>query len=266
MTWIVGTPTLFGHAILVSDICVTFRNDFGKTDYVDCLQKIYPVGKSQMMGFSGSVSLGFKMVHQFAYESSKLSNSDDWIVEIIANTWLPRVMRRIYNNSTEIEKELGCSIILASAHPQKNLGDVPWPETYCHIFDGPDFEPKLCRPGEIKSIGSGSNVDEYKSAIKAVIEDRSFNQMMVAGASMQGLLLAKSINKVVDENPKKGISKHYQIGIVERRNFSISNNDYKLYPKDGPPMEVKLPKLARNYNEFQEYCKEREKLTETSSC
>ena len=122
MTWIVGTPTLFGRAILVSDIRVTFSKLDGTSGFADCLQKIYPIGKSQLGGFSGSVNIGFKIIAQLALDSSKLSRDEDWIVDIIANTWFPRIARRIFNNSIDAEKQLGCSIILASAHPSKNLG------------------------------------------------------------------------------------------------------------------------------------------------
>lgn len=266
MTWIVGAPTLFGHAILISDICVTFRDDAGTSDSIDCLQKIYPVGKSQLAGFSGSVSLGFKMIHQLIYESSKLDDNQDWIIDLIANTWLPRLMRRIFNNSSEQEKKLGCTIILASAHPYKNMGDVSWPITNCHVFRGPDFSPKAYETGEIVSIGSGSNIDVYESAMKAVIEDSGFRQTIVGGPGMQGVYLARAITKAVEEHPTKGVSKLFQIGIITRNGFIIRNNEYKIFPNDGPVIEVKFPKIATNYNEFQEYCKGREKLAESASC
>ena len=55
MTWIVGTPTMFGYAFCVSDI----RVSWGERNGLDCLQKIYPVGRDIAAGFSGSVELGF---------------------------------------------------------------------------------------------------------------------------------------------------------------------------------------------------------------
>jgi len=59
MTWIVGTASLFGNSILVSDICVTFTDNSGQQKHVDCIQKIYPLGQFVLGGFSGSVKIGF---------------------------------------------------------------------------------------------------------------------------------------------------------------------------------------------------------------
>ena len=55
MTWFVGTPTLFGYAVGVSDIRVSFGD--GRT--LDCLQKVHAVGQFITLGFSGAVQFGF---------------------------------------------------------------------------------------------------------------------------------------------------------------------------------------------------------------
>ncbi len=60
MTWIVGTPALFGYGFGISDVRVTFGDD----TEVDCLQKIHPVGQWIAAGFAGSVQIGFAMVNE----------------------------------------------------------------------------------------------------------------------------------------------------------------------------------------------------------
>ena len=187
MTWIIGSPTLFGHAILVSDICVTFQNTAGSVEYRGCLQKIYCVGKSQIAGFSGSVNIGLKILEELTYESMKLSDNQDWIMDAIANTWFTRVARRIFNASEDAEKRGGCSIIIASAHPKKNMGDVPWPITTIHIFKSPDFGPEKFEPGTISSIGSGSQIDVYQNEIKSVVDRFEYQQSVIGGPISGGL-------------------------------------------------------------------------------
>jgi hypothetical protein len=60
MTWIVGTPTIFGYGFGISDVRVTPRNG----SEVDCLQKIHPVGRYIAAGFAGDVYIGFAMVEE----------------------------------------------------------------------------------------------------------------------------------------------------------------------------------------------------------
>src|SRR6266511_2331168 len=58
MTWIVGRAVPWGCAAALSDIRVTLAD----RSEVDCLQKIYPVGRFIALGFAGSVAIGFGMV------------------------------------------------------------------------------------------------------------------------------------------------------------------------------------------------------------
>src|SRR5262245_1059289 len=140
MTWIVGTVQPFGFSILVSDICVTFTDCFGRELYCDCLQKIYPLGRFSLGGFAGSVDIGFQILDGLSLEFAKAPDSTQ-NVQRLAYTWAPRLIRRCFRAAPEQEQSLGCEIILASAHPTKNRGDAPWPWTDIHTFSSPKFEP-----------------------------------------------------------------------------------------------------------------------------
>lgn len=125
MTWVVGTPTLFGYALMVSDIRATLKD---KT-YLDHLQKIHLVSPSMVAGISGSIKIGFRLLGELEYESSKAKQDKDWVLDILANTWWPRIARNIFNKSDLEEKFRGSSIILAAPHPTNHLGNASWPET-----------------------------------------------------------------------------------------------------------------------------------------
>jgi len=55
MTWVLGSSSIMGFGALIADT----RVSWGRKRYADILQKIHPVGSLLMVGFSGSVELGF---------------------------------------------------------------------------------------------------------------------------------------------------------------------------------------------------------------
>src|SRR2546425_4363490 len=118
MTWIIGIAPPFGYSILVSDICVTFADSQGKRTYQDCLQKLYPLGHFILGGFAGSVKIGFRLLGRLQLDLSQLGDDEAWNLDIISNTWWPRLARRIFKESEEEEKKLGGQVILAAAHPR----------------------------------------------------------------------------------------------------------------------------------------------------
>lgn len=62
MTWIVGGAPPFGWAVGLSDIRVSFSDG----TELDCLRKIYPVGRFITAGFAGSVAIGFAMIQRLS--------------------------------------------------------------------------------------------------------------------------------------------------------------------------------------------------------
>jgi hypothetical protein len=74
MTWVIGMRTMFGYSIGLSDVRVTAAD--GR--FVDCLQKVYPVGRDIILGFAGSVSIGFKMVRRMATLMSQAPPDQGW--------------------------------------------------------------------------------------------------------------------------------------------------------------------------------------------
>ena len=57
---------MFGYGFAVSDIRVTLANG----SEVDCVQKIYSVGRFLAAGFAGSVRIGFAMIHELRRRSA----------------------------------------------------------------------------------------------------------------------------------------------------------------------------------------------------
>ena len=266
MTWIVGTALPFGYSTLVSDICVTFTDNSGKQKYVDCLQKIYPIGSYVLGGFSGSVEIGFRLLRTLWRELSKVPNDSAWDVDIISNTWWPRLAKRIFKNSKDLERNLGSEIILASVHPNKYRGNAPWPYSDVHIFSAPDFSPRKAKAMEVLAIGSGSGVSIYMDALRRLCGDFDFMKAAMLGKTGQADMLANYINQLVEKSPTKGVSSLFQVGVVMKEQYLIHDCEYTVYSKDGE-RKIRFPKnIARNYKEFKVLTKSLSKNFESAIC
>lgn len=97
MTWIVGTNSPFGHAVLSSDIYVTFTEKLtGKKNYKDCVQKVYPLGRFIVGGFSGSIRIGFEIINFLNADLAKIADNEGWILDAVSNTWFPEELNEFF--------------------------------------------------------------------------------------------------------------------------------------------------------------------------
>lgn len=251
MTWIIGSAALFGSAILVSDICVTFTKEDGAQRHIDCLQKIYPLGRFVIGGFSGSVRIGFDILEVLQREFSNGPPGAALDMNIVAHTWLPRVVRRVFRNAPEPEQRLRSSIILASAHPSKNRGDAPWPLTDIHILSSPDFAPVVAAPLEIVAIGKGNSVSAYMDAIRALSSDVGFLKASMDSQDGQASLLAHMVSRTIDNGPVPGVSTMFQFGVITRGHYTIHDHEYTVHQTAGQNIKRTFPRIARGSEEFE---------------
>jgi hypothetical protein len=256
MTWIIGTAPPFGFSILVSDICVTFRRPDGTEQRADCLQKIYPLGPFVLGGFSGSVRIGFGILAILQMEFSKAPAGQAWNIDVAVNTWLPRLVRRVFRTAPSSEQALGSSIMLASAHPTRNRGDAPWPWTDIYAFSRPNFEPVQAAPLKVEAIGSGAAIDPYMNALRASCADFGFMQAAVAGEGAQAMIIAHRVSRLIAEGPVPGISTLFQIGLVTRGRHAVHNHEYTVHEADGTQVEFKFPPIARSWRELETLCRQ----------
>lgn len=250
MTWIVGTPTVFGYAILVSDVQVTFTRGSGQQQFLDCLQKIYPVSKSMLGGFAGSVKIGFRLLGELQYESSKLDDDQDWELETIANTWWPMVAKEVFEKCEAREKNLGSQVILAAAHPSQDNG--AWPQTNVYSFSSPDFKPIKANYRSVASIGLPNA--RYVEAIDKVVSGFTFMQSSIAEKFGPGSMLAFALGRELENCPLEGVSSFFQVGIASRTKTEINNFIKGIALPDGTIQEPPFPITAQGPKEFIQIC------------
>jgi hypothetical protein len=248
MTWVVAASTVFGYGALFSDVQVTFRN--GTT--ADLVQKAFPIADFIAAGFAGSVRIGYMLLQSLANYTS-LSTSERghvaWDPLYVFKNW-PARARPIFDSAPPSEKKLGAQLLLVGVSPSDSRG--PFPKVYFSRFVAPSFRPGIMhRAIKMCSIGSGAGVVEYKRALKPLF--RLSSGILRAETGQPGgwaQTLAFSISRTLNNYPRQGISRHLHIVTVMRGNIYVSTNDEKIYARDGSPIEIKMPRVARGYEDF----------------
>jgi hypothetical protein len=243
MTWIIGVNSFFGYSFALSDVKVSWGNNYEK----DCLQKFYPITNNIGAGFAGSVRLGFKMLEGLADCIRNEKQDRGFIPDYIAKKWSKKA-KRIYSNAPNIDKQLGCHLLMIGTFPKSaiTIGNNSVPRSTVIKLCAPDFKPYIAHQHEIISIGSGSNIDDYKEMLKWM--DSNFNQVY-GFAEIIGLPEAYNIliTNFLESNPRYGIGKHMHIITAGHNGIAIQNNDRQN--EDGT-FSLKMPHVARGYQEF----------------
>ncbi len=291
MTWVVGASTIFGYGLIVSDICVTFRKMDGSKETRDCLQKIYPIAPSIVAGFSGSVRIGFELIDDLQRFLPPLEKGMAWQPEWVAENWKERA-QKLFDGFPQIEKDATASIIMVGLHPTKHIGIPEMARIYVVTMNSWEgFVPKITTaPSESQSIGSGSIVGEYRTAVRELVQDfHPMMQMEVGNLGGWGKSIAIDISAAIRKRPTIGVSEHLHIGIVTRDRLIVNNNDCVEYPESGEKIhhiggrgfitidvekalqraklpeaerpspqkvELKMPSVAQNYPEFLKMAKD----------
>jgi hypothetical protein len=261
MTWVIGSSTVFGYGVLISDIRVTLPEE---KEY-DILQKAYPVGDFIVAGFAGSVKLGFKLLENLRQFLKLPDNVKDcaWDPEWVANNWEPRA-KTIYKTAQPALQDKGVSVLMVGVSPDKDVGILGWAQSYVCILRSPLFSPEILIGGnKISSIGSGENVSVYAQALKEV---EGMNNPLIQlevrnhGGWAQGI--GMHISDILKDNPTPGISQYIQIFVVQRGKISLYEMNETVYPQNSEPIERKMPRVARGFSEFDKILKNvREKAT-----
>lgn len=269
MTWIVGTRIVFGYAVGISDVRVTWET--GRRE--DCLQKIYEVGRFVAAGFAGSVEIGFVMINDLRSVLSGLPADEAWIPRWVALKWWRRA-RRIYNHYPNVPaKQLGCSIILIGVSPQLVPGQE-WPRSDIITMKSQnDFVPKTAQPSEALSVGSGGNVERYVKWLNEFMAD-SFPYMQgeVNNPGGMGQSIASEMSMLVRQHPEDSVSSQLHLCTVGFGKVNISA--YRMieitssldFPRAYMSDREQPTRLITNWKQFQEYCKDRKLVSGTAVC
>jgi hypothetical protein len=252
MTWVVGTATMFGHALIFADVCVTFRTS-QQVIHHDLVQKIHPVGQFMAAGFSGSVRLGF-MLLQDLLDFLRLpedSQNQAWLPDWVVENWAGNA-RAAFQKAPAKERSVGVDILVVGVHPTEDVGIPGWAKSYVSVLRSPDFVPILREGGNATlHIGSGSEVPTYARLVEEYISDlkQPHIHAVVGGAESYASHLLHTITLRVNDNPIQGVSRHLHSLVVQRGKIGILKSDYEVF-EGGRRWEVRMPQVARTYPEL----------------
>lgn len=249
MTWIVAGSGLI-YPFIAGDVRVTFRLQDGSQAERDCLQKIHPVARNILGGFAGSVRGGFLLLHAIRQQ---LYDHHWYSLPKMTYQWLPRFMRRVFKALPPQEQLLGNQLIIVGAHPELTRGALRIPMCHTFRFSAPDFDPESTKGVECVGIGSGEAVERYRDAATKVSNEFWFHQTVRVGLKWPAHTMASTLHKIVSDDPFPGISPWFLYGSVSLAEFLIEAFEYTEYGPSGTT-EHRLPPIARNYQEFVQYC------------
>lgn len=250
MTWVIAGSSIFGTGALVSDTRVQFSD--GAT--AELLQKAYPVGNYIAAGFAGSVRIGFDLIES-------LTNFMAVPVGTGAHAWNPRgvasdwalTAKQIFDSAPPEEQRLQSQLLLLGASPVEHMGAPEFRRIDIARFASPDFTPRFAKRGALTvfHIGSGAGVREYVRGTKPLFRLGSgIHKAHMAGIDEWARTLAFSMTIAIRDHPNNGISQHFHVVAVRLGRIVMGTNDMTTHLNDGPPVELKMPPVARSWQEF----------------
>ena len=206
MTWVLGAGMPFGYGALISDVRVSWPGG----QYLDCLQKIHLVGNGILMGFAGSVDVGFFMLEamrrQWGADPGEL-----YPVKFMAWHW-HRWARWAYQHLVNPRfHRLGCELAIAGVSNKRcGLGAC----AHAVTMRAPDFEPTFVPPATWGSVGSGTEHETARHYADEAAFMNVFAHGEVGSPDGAATFVAHSVANSLEQAPMADVSPIVQVGIV----------------------------------------------------
>lgn len=251
LTWIVAKQIVTGYVSVFSDIQVSWNNGEVRKD---CLKKVYPMSRNIVAGFSGSVDMGFLLLsdlNNFIYHHDVAG--EPLLPRKISEKWYRRA-RKIFSGELNKSPGMGCSILMAGVSPLEEApGNTDLPRSDIVIFNsGNNFLPQYVPFIKTASIGSGNNVEAFVDFLDGSNDMANYASLLGSdrrpGGAGEQLAFYASI--MLQNNETPGISKHVHCTLVSRTGFQQFPLDYKTFDEDDNAIEIRMPVVAENYDEY----------------
>lgn len=237
---------------MISDVQVKFSDGRMR----DMLRKLHDVGPYLVVGFAGSVMLGFQMVESLRAHLKLPAGAPPnacWIPAEVAETWHTKGAD-IFARASEVERGLGCALLLVGVHPrEETLPDRA--RAYVIRMAAPHFKPGYTqrRIVSVLSIGSGSQIPSYRRIVRELFDLRrnpGLLQAEVGKTGGWGQTISHAIGMALDRDRQAGVSANMHYADVRLGRITIYNNNRTDYPGDGRKVEFRMPRVATDYPTF----------------
>lgn len=264
MTWVLGTPTILGYGLIIADIQVSVHTPNG-TEFIDGIQKVFPVGRYIAAGFAGDVEFGFRLIEDLARCLELPAEDEDtgWLPAWVMDRWQHRA-RSLFAEWGG-DEERGVDLLVAGAWQEDTTPTEeeafiahifpPGVRTYACILRSPAFAVEVIRPMTVGSIGSGNDVEAYRRLLNDMNQHpAAYLHAEIVGGVRDGLasVMGHSLGGDIEKTPAPGISPHMLICVVRPDSISLTPNDsdWIVGPNERKPQR-RMPPLARSWSELE---------------
>ena len=217
---------MFGYSFGISDVRVTL----GDGSEIDCLQKIYQIGRHIAAGFAGSVKIGFAMID----ELRRLSDFEDPLIacdpDAVLQQW-PIAARAVFGGFGPEEQAGHSHLMLLMIHPLAHGGNPNWPQSSVCVFRSPDFEPEIVTTNMLGSIGSGIAYEPCREIIESFgAADFKRREIYMKGemGTQGGMasIIGSTLTGILKDVQPRGVSAHLHYCWVYRGRTIIKTNNH----------------------------------------
>src|SRR4029079_12729539 len=192
------------------------------------------------------VRLGFCLLEDLVRFLSPMPEpGESYMPRWVAWKWHRRA-RRIFKNAPAPERELGSRLILLGVRPTDNSGCFGGGHPDVIVLDDKaGFEPEYSQLGDVKSIGSGNDVESYMTELKAFqLDNRTLMQAEIGRHGGMGNAWTHSLARMVRANPVPGISQFVHQILVFRDRVSIEPMNLTKISGDGVEVNYQMPQVV----------------------
>lgn len=247
MTWAIAMPGFPTGGVLLADVRVSFVHPkTGRTLHEhDGLQKVHRVAANLAVAFAGSVEAGLLIAEDLKHWLSAIPADHVWSPARIAQAW-PRRLRHAWGHLPADVTAGALELLLVGAFP----GDTgPFVHSDGFVFRSPRFALERIARGRATSIGSGSDLAEYRAMLETFADEwPELSQFVIQGfpggpAGPMSVVLGELIQKT----PARGVSSQLVFCLVAVRETAI-------YTVDSPRPELSTPPLIATVAEWRDFC------------
>jgi hypothetical protein len=233
----------------VADVRVVWPDGTG----ADLVQKVHRVGNHVIAGFSGSVRIAFALIERLKFElRTPISNA--WDLDVIAATWLPRVLRDEYERArpTDDERSIGVHLLIGAVDDQLKTG---LPDFVAKAFatsrmcrvSSPGFSIEWATRQRGMTIGSGATA--YAAQIDSLLCQLPTMRSVTQSPEGVAAALTLTMTNIIESQPSAAVSPHLHAAAAV---WGASGVQAMLVGSDAAART--FPQTATTYQEFLALC------------
>jgi hypothetical protein len=242
MTWVISLNGR-GHISMVTDIQVTWRDPVkSQRQYADVLRKSYVLTPQIVLGFAGSVALGFRSIDlaQELLVDNRLSTQPDQFTDALQTSLAKNV------SSEDLTKCGGLAVLVAGiCSPDPEDKDCIGQAFVAKLEHSNGFGLQICPVMGAIGIGSGQHI--YREHFNLLNDRRFLWQSQEDGFPLPAIKFAYCTYRTLANQPESSVSRHMHFSFLswhdsgpEVRHYSL---DPPLWLKDAPDHILEIMKL-----------------------